>query len=107
MLWADWDHRGGQMLARNSRWDLAAQGRLKADSGRLVLQHNDSFRRNLPFVILQGDRPLHLQQWPLKSDWPDEKPSDSYDLLFAAHRSHLLPEANRQEAAARPEPGHR
>lgn len=43
-----------------------------------VLQPNDSCRRNLPFVILRGDRPLHLLQWPLNSDGPHDVPSDSY-----------------------------
>jgi hypothetical protein len=42
-----------------------------------VLRPNDSRCRNLPFVVLRGDRPLHLQQRPLNSDGPDEGSNDS------------------------------
>lgn len=56
-------------------------GRSK-DSRRLtaagqVLRPDGSFRRNLPFEDLRGDRPLYLQQRPLNSDGPDERPNDS------------------------------
>jgi hypothetical protein len=52
-----------------------------------VLQTNDIRHRNLPFVILRCDRPLHLQQRPFSSDGPHEVPIGSYppsDRLFAA-----------------------
>lgn len=35
-----------------------------------VLQSDDSRGRNLTFVILQGERPLHLQQLPFNGDGP-------------------------------------
>jgi hypothetical protein len=42
-----------------------------------VLRPNDSRHRNLPFVVLRGDRPLHLQQRPINRDGPDEGPNGS------------------------------
>lgn len=35
-----------------------------------VLQSDDSRGRNLTFVILQGERPRHLQQRPFNGDGP-------------------------------------
>lgn len=48
----------------------AVEVRLRLTAAGQVLQPNDSRRRNLPFVILRGDRPLHLQQPPFNSDGP-------------------------------------
>lgn len=43
---------------------------------RLSRRH-DSCRQDLPFVVLRSDRPLLLQQQPLVSDGPGERPNDS------------------------------
>lgn len=45
--------------------------------------------RNLPFVVLRGDRPLHLQQRPLNSDGPDKRPNDSSPPRRSAIRDPL------------------
>ena len=37
---------------------------------------NHGCHRNLPFVNLQGDRPLYLQQQLLNSDGPHDVPRD-------------------------------
>jgi hypothetical protein len=70
-----WPFLGWQPL-QSRTWKLEVRSRLTA-AGQ-VLRPNDSRRRNLPFVILRGDRPLHLQQRPLSSDGPQEVSSDSY-----------------------------
>lgn len=54
---------------QNDRSRLTAAGQ--------VLQPNDSHRRNLPFVIVRGDWPLHFQQRLLNSDGPHKVPSGS------------------------------
>ena len=54
------------------------EGRSRLTAAGQVLQPNNSCRRNLPFVILRGDRPLHLLQRPLNSNGPHDVPSDSY-----------------------------
>jgi hypothetical protein len=35
-----------------------------------ILQSEDGHGRNLTFVILKGERPLHLQQLPFNGDVP-------------------------------------
>jgi len=54
-----------------------------------VLRPNDSRRRNLPFILLRGDRPLHLHQRSLNSDGPDEGPNDSSPTGRSALRDPL------------------
>jgi hypothetical protein len=41
---------------------------LRLGTAGQISQPNDSRRRNLPFVILRGDRPLYLQQLPRSSE---------------------------------------
>lgn len=60
-----------------------------------VLQPNDSHRRNLPFIILRGSRPLYLQQRPLTAMARmtcRATPIHQDDRLFASHSEPLAPE---------------
>jgi hypothetical protein len=74
---------GYQSLDRRRSRPSADLGRRKSSTRfRLtaagqVLRPNDSVRRNLPFAVLRGDRPLYLQQRPLNSDGPGQGPNDS------------------------------
>jgi len=60
--------------------------RFRLTAAGQVLQPDASRRRNLPFVILRGDRPLYFQQQPLESDGPHAVPSDSYPRIRPALR---------------------
>jgi hypothetical protein len=73
--------------------NLGVERRNRLTAAGQVLRPNDSRRRNLPFVILRGDRPLHLQQRPLNSDGPDEGPNDSSPPRRSALRDPQLPMA--------------
>ena len=71
-------------MARRGRWrsGRGQYGSLKFAS-RLttaghVLQFHVSRCRNLPSVVLRGDRLLHLQQRPFQEGWPHEVPSDAF-----------------------------
>ena len=44
------------------------QDRLRLTAASQVLRPNDIRRRNRPFVVLQGDRPLHPHQLPMATD---------------------------------------
>ncbi len=83
--------------------DYGASGSNRLTAAGQVLRANDSRRRNLPFVALRGDRPLHLQQRPLSSDGQDEGPNDSPrqdDRLFATLLRHPRRETRRPEPVA-------
>ena len=56
--------------------NLKVASRLTAAGQALLL--NDSRRRNLPFVILRGDRSLYLQKRPLGRNGPHDMSSDSF-----------------------------
>ena len=71
--------------------DYGASGSNRLTAAGQVLRPNDSPRRNLPFVFLRGDRPLHLQQQPFNSDGPDEGQNDSSPPRRSALRDPNLP----------------
>ena len=63
---------------------------LRLTAAGQVLRPNVSCRRNLPFAVLRGNRPLHLQQRALNNDGPNQGPKDSSLPRRSAVRDPLL-----------------
>ena len=75
------------LVGQRTDWnDLLPTSRFRLTAAGQVLRPDDSFRRNLPFVVPRGDRPLYLQQRPLNSDGPEEGPNDSFPPRRSALR---------------------
>lgn len=70
----------------NSSRSSSGEARFRLTAAGQILQPNGSRRRNLPFVIVRGDWPLHVQQRLLNSDGPHKVPSGSYASRRAALR---------------------
>jgi hypothetical protein len=92
-----------------TRWPGASSAcnRLRLGAVGRYQRLNDSPRRNLPFVVLQGDRPPHLQQRPLNSESQTScrtTPPRQRDRLFATRSRHPLSRSRRPEAASRTPP---
>ncbi len=82
-----------RLLCQPARWHQGLrQVPLSAFGFRLsaavqILWPTDSHRRNLTFVVLRGDRPIHIWQRPLKDGGAPQWPNDSSPLVGQSHQS--------------------